>query len=505
MFAPKAGLLALCLGVALTPGTSTAQVVVPSFSKAFSPATIGPGSTSTLTFTITNPLSFSVGNLSFTDVLPAGVTIASPAGVVSECRGVVSAPDGGSTISLVGGSLGANSSCTIRVSVAGAAPGAYTNISGDLTSNAGNSGPAEAVLTIDAGRPGFSKSFSPSVVRLGGRSTLTFTIDNSLNASGAFNPTFTDNLPDGMVIADPANVFTDCPNVTVTAAPGTNVIRLAPTSSSSLVAAGATCTVSVDVVGNGTGQLENASSTLSSSPSQGGTERSSGLATAALTVTADRISLVKSFTNDPVVPGGTVDLEFSIFNLNRDGVTDISFSDDLDAVLPGGGLVATGLPLNVCGGTLSSPDGGATIEFTGGSLPGSNGLADGANVCTFTVTLQVPSDAAFGEFTNTTSAVTANTGGSAISGAPASDELTIAPLLTLTKSFTDDPVVSGGSVTLEYTLSNPNPSAATGIVFSDELTNFLPATVTADLPADGFCGGGSEMNLVSPGTDRLSL
>lgn len=486
--------------------TGQAQTQPPvSFSKAFSPSTIGPGSTSTLTFTITNPLSVSVDDVSFADVLPSGLTIASPAGVISDCRGVVSAPDGGSTISLVEGSLGANSSCTIRVNVTAAAPGTYTNLSGDLTSNVGNSGPAEADLTVDAGRPGFSKGFSPSVVPFGGRSTLTFTIDNSLNASGAFNPAFTDHLPAGMVIADPANLVTDCPNVTVTATPGTDVIRVVPALSSSLIAAGATCTVSVDVVGGGTGQLENTSGSLSSSPSSAGASRSSGLATAALTVTADRIALVKSFTNDPVSPGGTVDLEFSIFNLNRDVVTDIGFSDDLDAVLPGGGLIATGLPLSVCGGTLSSPDGGATIEFTGGTLPGSNGLNDGANICTFSVTLQIPADAAFGEFTNATSAITADVRGTTISGAPAADDLTIAPLLALTKSFTDDPVAAGGSVILEYTLTNSNPSAAAGITFSDELTTFLPATVTADLPADGFCGAGSEMDLVSPGTDRLSL
>ncbi len=499
-----AAFLAATLGL-LSPVSAGKKGGPPAFSKAFNPSTIGPGSTSTLTFTITNFSFEPVENLAFTDVLPAGVTIASPASVVSDCRGILSAPDGGTTISLTEGSLGAFSTCTIRVNVTAGAPGSYLNTSGDLTSDLGNSGGAEAELTVDAGRPGFSKSFSPSVVQFGGKSTLTFTIDNSLNTSAAFNPTFTDNLPLGMVIANPANAFTDCPNTTLTAVPGSNVITLAPTASSSLIAAGATCTVSVDVVGGATGRLENTSGSLSTSPSAGGAARSSGVATDVLTVTTDRIVLTKSFTNDPVGPGGTVDLEFSIFNLNRDSATSISFSDDLDAVLPGGGLtVVTELPLAVCGGTLST-DEGNNLVFTGGTLDGSNGLPTDNNSCTFSVTLQVPANASFGAFTNTTSSITAVSDGDNISGAPASDDLFVVPTLTLTKSFTDDPVAAGGSVTLDYTIINNLPNVATGISFSDELTAFLPATVTADLPADGFCGPGSEMNLVSPGTDRLSL
>ncbi len=47
----------------------------PAFSKAFSPATIGPGSTSTLTFTIDNTGGGIVSDLAFVDTLPAGVMI----------------------------------------------------------------------------------------------------------------------------------------------------------------------------------------------------------------------------------------------------------------------------------------------------------------------------------------------------------------------------------------------------------------------------------------------
>lgn len=83
-------------------GTAYAQV--PSFSKIFSPDTIGPGSTSTLSFTITNGAGGPLTDLSFTDTLPAGVTIATPANALTNCAGAtLSAPDGGGTITLLTG------------------------------------------------------------------------------------------------------------------------------------------------------------------------------------------------------------------------------------------------------------------------------------------------------------------------------------------------------------------------------------------------------------------
>jgi hypothetical protein len=134
-----------------------------SFTKSFIPSTIGPGSTSTLIFDIYNGDAVDpVQNMAFTDNLPAGVVIATPASATSNCGGILTAPDGGTTISLSGGDrLGPYSGCTIAVNVTSSITGTHTNTSGDLTSSVGNSGPAIADLIVDANRPGFSKSFSP--------------------------------------------------------------------------------------------------------------------------------------------------------------------------------------------------------------------------------------------------------------------------------------------------------------------------------------------------------
>ena len=101
------------------------------------------------------------------------------------------------------GELGAES-CTISVNVIGESIDGvgvvHSNVAGPLTSDAGESGTATAELTVDLSLPGFSKSFSPSSVPLGGRSTLTFKIDNSANDSVVTFLDFTDILPEGMVI-----------------------------------------------------------------------------------------------------------------------------------------------------------------------------------------------------------------------------------------------------------------------------------------------------------------
>ena len=485
---PRVVLLAI-LTPSMLATVAFAQSTLPSFQKSFSPSTIGPGSTSTLRFDVANPTASPVRNLAFTDNLPSGMTVASPANVESTCGGSVAASSGGTSVSLSGGGVGASGSCFIKVNVAAASPGTLTNTSGDLTSDAGNSGSATATLTVDGNVPGFTKSFSPSTVAFGGRSTLTFTIDNTANSSPATNLTFTDNLPGGMTIASPANASTTCSNAIVNASSGGSVLSLgAQFPANASVGAGASCTVSVDVLGGAVGILGNTSGELSSRV--GSSIVSSGKASAILTVNVERLTLAKTFTDDPVGPGGGVTLEFTVRNLDRrSSATDIAFTDDLDATLAG--LVATGLPVsNVCG-SGSSLSGTSVLALTGGSL-----AAGGS--CTFSVTLQVPAGAASGAYPNTTSSVTANVGGQPTTGNPASDTLFVDAVPTLTKTFLPGVAGGGDTVAMEFTITNPSTSAtATDIAFTDNLDDFISGIAVAGLPANGFCGAGSLIVVVA--------
>jgi uncharacterized repeat protein (TIGR01451 family) len=450
----------------------------PVFSKAFAPDTIGAGSASRLTFLIDNGnMGTPAEDLDFTDTLPAGVTLAQPPSATNTCGGVVTAPGGGTTIELSGGSLPPGEACAIAVDVTSSTAGTHTNTSGDLTSTAGNSGSATADLTVDAERPGFTKSFSADPIPLGDTVTLTFTLDHSSGTTNRTNLSFVDPLPAGLVVAGPSNAGGTCPAAdagAVTAVPGSGTISY---SASGPLAPGTTCTISVDVTAVEPGLQVNRTGELSSTP--GGSLQSSGFAVAAVEVTVEPLTLVKSFVDDPAAPGETVTLRFTVHNFTRDPASDIAFSDDLDATLSG--LAAVGLPQNDVCGAGSQVSGTSTIGLTGGSLAGGGS-------CTFDVTLQVPAGAAPGTYPNTTSTVTGDVGGVPTVGSPATDDLVIAPAPILTKTITPDPALAGDELTVDFLLENPSADAIIEISFEDVFTDFIPGS-TVTPPADGYCNG----------------
>jgi len=459
------------------------------FAKAFTPATIGPGSASTLTFTLSNTDSSPATQLAFTDTLLAGVVIATPANRATTCgSGILTAPDGGGTISFSDGDVGGRGMCTVSVDVTSSTPGSHVNTSSMLTFDSGSSPAAMATLTVATNRPGFTKSFSPGAIDFGQRSTLTFTIDNTANASSVTFATFTDNLPTGLTIADPADASTDCGvSPTLTATRGTDVITLlssgAPLPGFEVVPAGEVCTVSVDVVGAFNGTLVNSSDELIVNTGAL-SQVSSGKANAALDVTAGTVTLIKSFVDDPVPPGSTVEMQFTIANRDRDNPAgNISFTDDLDAALSG--LVATGLPMNdVCteGDSISGTN---SLTYSGGSL-------EAGATCSFSVTLQVPVNAPTGRHTNTTSDITADVGRDPFTGAPGSDDLFVEAGPLLTKEFIDDPVGAGDAVTLRFTIENTSTtSAATDLAFTDSLDAALAGLGAGGGFASNVCGAGS--------------
>src|SRR5690606_26425610 len=117
------------------------DVVPPAFSKVFTPDTIVAGTVSTLTFTIDNtPSTGQATGLDFTDNLPAGMTIAAPANASTTCAGgTLTAVDGSGDITYTGGTVAVGTSCTVQVDVTSATTGSHINITGDLTSDLGNS------------------------------------------------------------------------------------------------------------------------------------------------------------------------------------------------------------------------------------------------------------------------------------------------------------------------------------------------------------------------------
>ena len=134
----------------LLANTAVAGEIPLGFDKLFVPDTMGPGSTSTLVFTIVNDDQINgVTELTFTDSLPAGVTIDTPSIASTDCvNGILDAPDGGSVISFSEGELGAGDICTVSVNVTSETVGVHMNVSGSLSSSAGVSESASDDLTV---------------------------------------------------------------------------------------------------------------------------------------------------------------------------------------------------------------------------------------------------------------------------------------------------------------------------------------------------------------------
>ncbi len=185
--------------------TASLTVVGTTLTKSFSPASIGVGGTSTLTFTITNGAGLPAqAGLRFLETLPAGLTL-SAVPVTPQCGGNVVGAVGGNTIqlgSVTGGSLAlGEASCTISATVTGTGISTYLNTTANVTGVSTNiTNNANASLTI-AGT-GLTKSFVPSTIPTGGTSTLTFTISN--NGTGYPAQTglrFTETLPANVTLS----------------------------------------------------------------------------------------------------------------------------------------------------------------------------------------------------------------------------------------------------------------------------------------------------------------
>ncbi|MCP4142854.1 MAG: sortase [Chloroflexi bacterium] len=274
----------------------TAKQYPPDFTKAFSPNPILSGSTSTLTFTIDNTGSASTASsLDFTDNLPTGMTIATPANAISTCTGgTLTANAGTSIITYTGGTVSAGADCTLSVDITSSTSGSNSNTTGDLTSSLGNSGTASDDLIVNL-LPAFAKLFTPDTIGKGGVSTLTFTIDNTGSASTASSLDFTDNLPTGMTIASPANASTTCTGGTLTASAGTSAVAY----TGGAVNASSACTLSVDITSSSNGIHSNTTGNLTSSLGNSGTA-SDDLTVDAFHPTITKTDIVTSYTTGPI-------------------------------------------------------------------------------------------------------------------------------------------------------------------------------------------------------------
>jgi len=237
----------------------------------------------------------------------------------------------------------------------------------------------------------FTKDFTDGPVRAGDVVTLEFSIENWSATSPVVDLSFTDdlaamlggleamNLPMYDIVG-PGSLLTGADFLTLTG--GT----LPP---------GATATFQIDMRVPPTTAPGSYTNTTSELFLLG--EPIAPAATATLEVVTEEARLTKEFINDPVMPGDSVTLRFTLENLSpMFPVSDISFNDDLNAALAG--LEAINGPMSDIAGPGSQLTGTSFLMFTGGTLP------PGATAM-FDIDLRVPLTAAPGNYTNTTSEV----------------------------------------------------------------------------------------------------
>ena len=298
----------------------------PTLAKAFAADPVVKGATTTLAFTLDNtaPGNQPLTGIAFTDVLPAGLSVATTSS--SHCGGTVTTTAGSRTIALSGGTLAAGGSCSFNVTITGTTEGQYENVTGFVSTTEGGATTSYATdsLTVIA-PPTIAKDFSPAAILKDGSSTLTFTIGNPNPATALTGIGFSDTLPAGVSLVT-GGPLSECGGTLTTT--GSTAVALSGAS----LAAGATCSFAVAVTGTTAGTRINTTGVITSTEGGPGTTASATLEvanpTAALNLTKQVStdgSTWRKFTGVSV--GGSVYYRFVLYNAGDLAITSTDVVD----------------------------------------------------------------------------------------------------------------------------------------------------------------------------------
>ncbi len=134
------------------------------------------------------------------------------------------------------------------------------------------SGAAQAQALVP---PTIMKSFGTEYLRLGGSTSLTFTLNNPNTSAALTGVGFTDSLPAGLVVSTPNVLSGSCGGGTIVATAGSGAVTL----TGATLAASASCTFSMSVKGTTEGTKNNSTGMVTSA--EGGT---GGTASASVSV-----------------------------------------------------------------------------------------------------------------------------------------------------------------------------------------------------------------------------
>jgi uncharacterized repeat protein (TIGR01451 family) len=433
--------------------------------KGFSPASMGMGGTSILTFNLTNGVGTPAQTgLAFTDTLPSGVTLAAVP-VTPQCGGAVGGTVGGGVVTFSGGSmLAATNSCSVAVSVTSAASNTYTNATANITGASAGMDTSGVSAVLDVGSATLTKVFSNSPVGANTVIALRFTLTNRSGNPAQSAIAFTDTFPVGITIANTTTSFgAGCSGTITNGGGGALTVGDASVRISGLaITAGtASCDIAVNVKSAVAGTYINNAANISAA--------SSGLITSGVNSTAIYTGPVLAVTKTTSSPsiylvGASNGVATYAITLRNSGTTaNTAANVSLTDTLPSGFTYASTLGVTLTGGatrpTTTNPTvGSAAPVWSNFSLPG------GSEV-TITFTASVANATANGTYNNSASVAT-STGGTSITNyvgsSSTADDVTIARLadLVIAKAqVTANPVLQG-QTGVQYTLTASNTGGA---------------------------------------------
>ncbi|MGZ5571583.1 MAG: beta strand repeat-containing protein, partial [Usitatibacter sp.] len=360
----------------------------PAITKAFAPASIPLGATSTVTFTISNPNAIALTNGAFTDTL-AGMVIDSAGAAGGTCAGAGGNVfvAGQTSLTFTGLAIPASLSCNVTVVVRGTAVGVNPNTASGVSSTQAATGAASntANLTVTASAPSIAKAFAPATIDPGAVSVLTITISNG-NAAAITVTSVTDTYPAGITTSGTPNTSTTCAGGVVTSAAGS--VTLA----GGVVPGGGSCSFSVDVTSVTPGVSPTNTIPIGALTTSAGSNVVAANATLNVRPEAD-LAVTKSGPAT-IVNGAPIAYTVVVSNAGPQAGSGAQFTDNVPAVVAG---VAA-----ACG----SPTGGAVcgaVGVAGNSVTSTITTLPAGGSVTFTITGTAPQS---GTFTNTARVVT---------------------------------------------------------------------------------------------------
>lgn len=417
-------------------------------SKSDSADPVNAGSSFAYTLTVTNDGPSTATSVVVTDLLPAGISLASS----STSQGSVSESGGTVTASLGTLNSGASATITLNVDVADSAVGTLTNsvsvTSAEADTNLSNNSDTESTTVTPVVDLVLTKSDSIDPVNAGSSFSYTLSVTNN-GPSTATDVVITDLLPPEVSFssASASQGSVSESGGTVTASVGTLASG-----------ASATITLNVNVDAAARGAIANSAVAVSNETE---TSPADNAATEPTNVTpVVDVLVTKIDSADPVNAGGTIIYSLFVSNSGPSTANGVVVTD----VLPAG--------VSFASGTSSQ----GSISESGGVVTANIGtLASGGSA---TVTLNVNvEDSTRGTISNAVSVVSdeLDTNGANNSDA---ETTSVTPVvdLALTKSDSQDPVNAGDSFVYTLTVTNNGPSMATGVV----VTDLLPTEVTFD-------------------------